>query len=65
MKFSQYVANLNKFLKDFPQSADMEAITSADDEGNGFNAVHYTPSMGTFEDHEFTQQDTANAVCVN
>jgi len=74
MKFGDYVANLNKFLKDNPESKDFETITSKDDEGNGFNRVYYNPSTGHYDenDGEFDQgqddedqKQTHNAVCVN
>lgn len=53
----------------------MQVITSKDDEGNGFNLVHYEPTKGIFEDREFTSSENyeeeeredseTNAVCVN
>ncbi|CAH9015852.1 hypothetical protein VP511E551_P0061 [Vibrio phage 511E55-1] len=35
MKFSVYVENLNKLLKDRPDTADMEVVTSKDDKAMG------------------------------
>ncbi len=66
MKFKDYVENLNKLLKERPDTADMGVVTSKDDEGNGFNLVHYTPTIGHLdEERDFTEEKKANAVCVN
>jgi hypothetical protein len=45
MKFSLYVENLNKLLKERPETADFDVVNSSDDEGNSFNLVHYSPSV--------------------
>jgi hypothetical protein len=44
----------------------MDVIYSRDDEGNGFQEVHYAPSKGTYEGYEFDESDdNVNAVCIN
>ena len=75
MKLKTYIKNLNKFIKENPETLDMQVITSKDDEGNGFIFVHYGPSKGIFEDGEFIsseqykdyerEENETNAVCVN
>jgi len=74
MKFKDYVANLNKLLDARPETAEMSVVTSIDDEGNGFNTVHYHPTVGSLEDggdftsersDDFTPEQPLNAVCVN
>ena len=69
MTFKDYVKNVNKFLKDHPESASCQVIYSADDEGNRFQPVLYTPSIGTYEDMEFNGNTDnnvyPNAVCIN
>ena len=67
MKFKQYVENLNKLLEQRPESADYDVVTSKDDEGNGFNLVHYEPQVGNYdeEEREFKEEQITNAVCVN
>jgi hypothetical protein len=50
MKLKEYLENLNNFVKENPDALDLEVIYSSDDEGNDFQAVHYTPQMGIFED---------------
>ena len=67
MKFSKFVANLNKLLEDMPESGDFDVVTSKDDEGNGFNLVHYEAQIGSYDadDKEFKEYQKPNAVCVN
>ena len=67
MKFQEFVNNLNELLKDRPETANYDVVTSIDDEGNGFNLVHYTPSVGNYDvnDKEFIQEKEVNAVCIN
>jgi len=79
MKLSEYVECLNELIKKNPKVADYDVISTIDDEGNGYNKVHYTPSIGryesynefisfddaeAFEDNEWTEDD-CNAVCIN
>ena len=66
MKLAQYMANLNKFAKKNPQALEMNVVTSMDDEGNGYNNIHFTPTIGTMEDGEFhTDKEEKDTVCVN
>jgi hypothetical protein len=67
MKFSEYVKNLNDLLKERPETADYDVVTSKDDEGNGYNLVRYEPQVGSYddEDREFKEEQVTNAVCVN
>ena len=50
MKLKEFIENLNEFVKENPETLDMEVVTSIDDEGNGYSFVHYTPSKGVYED---------------
>lgn len=75
MTLREYIENLNEFVKNNPETLEMQVITSKDDEGNGYNLVYYEPSKGIFEDGDFTSfdqyddrerdEDETNAVCVN
>ena len=75
MKFKEYLDNLKKYAKENPDSLNYDVITSVDDEGNGYNLVHYAPSKGIFEDREFIPEDgledynrdkvDLNSICVN
>ncbi|MCK4821936.1 hypothetical protein KA005_39595 [bacterium] len=51
-----------------PTILELQLVTSVDDEGNGFNPVHYEPTLGYYnaEDREFNQEDPhPNAICLN
>jgi hypothetical protein len=71
MKFKAYVKNLNELLEQRPETAELDVITASDDEGNSYNQVYYSPSVGIHSDSEFDvenveeEQDSINAVCVN
>ena len=52
MKFKDYVKGLQEFLKNNPETAEMEVVTSIDDEGNGYNAVQFEPSIAQFHSME-------------
>jgi hypothetical protein len=75
MTLKEFIENLNKFVKENPETLEMQVVTSKDDEGNGFNLVHYEPSKGIFEDRDFISfeqyedferdENETNAVCVN
>ena len=52
MKFKNYVENLQEFLKELPETAEMEVVTSIDDEGNGYNVVQFEPSIAQFHSME-------------
>jgi hypothetical protein len=45
MLFKEYVENMNKLLADNPEIADYKVVYASDDEGNGYDLVHYTPSI--------------------
>jgi len=66
MKLREYIEQLQKFAEMNPETLDMDVIYSRDDEGNGFQEVHYSPSKGYYEDMEFQEGDEdVNAVCIN
>ena len=80
MKYKDYVQTLNEFLEKNPETGNLDVITSGDDEGNSFNYVVYTPTIGYLdEDREFTPDGQEldletlcldchpgpNAICVN
>ena len=60
-------------LKDFINKLEKVVVYSADDEGNYFNQVHYSPTIGVFNDEDFTpvREDfyecylELNSVCIN
>lgn len=77
MKLREFIENLNELVKQYPESLDMEVVTSKDDEGNGYNGVCFSPSVGYYDEDErdFTSlemfedygigDDELNAICVN
>ncbi len=75
MTLKEYFEGLQEFIKENPDALDLEVVTSKDDEGNGFNRVHYGPSKGHYDEDSFTSvdmfdewgidEDNVNAVCVN
>ncbi len=67
LKFKEYVDNLNKLLSDRPETAQFDVVISKDDEGNGYNLVCYSPSVGNYDSKEKENSSgrISNAVCVN
>jgi hypothetical protein len=78
MKLKEFLDGLNQLVKDYPACLNLDVITAKDAEGNGFEIVHYGPSVGVFEDDEFCPKDSdyfeeeygytdtdVNAICIN
>jgi hypothetical protein len=67
MKLKEYIDNLNAQIEINPSLLTLDVITSKDDEGNGYNLVHYTAAAGVFEDGEFggSNDGKCNAICLN
>lgn len=72
MTLSKYIAQLQEIAKVHP---DIQLIYSADDEGNSYDRVHFLPSLGHYDDGEWTPEDDresfeeqgykVNAACIN
>lgn len=70
MKFKEYIKQLKEFLQENPEAANLDVIYAKDAEGNGFDNVHYGPTIGNFEDGDFSEEPldndpSFNAVCIN
>ena len=75
MILKEFIKNLNEFVKENPETLEMQVITSKDDEGNSFDLIHYTPCKGIYENSDFISfelyddyerdDSETNAVCVN
>lgn len=71
MTLREFIQNLQDFVKENPDTLDMTVITSIDSEGNGYSEIYYDPTMGWYEDGNFSsceediEEYGANAVCVN
>lgn len=65
MKLVEFAQNIKHFAEKYPN---LEVVFSKDDEGNGFSRIFYSPSLGLFEDGEFSTQceiKEINAICIN
>ena len=66
MTLQEYIDRLGKLVKEHPECLEYQVVTAKDDEGNGFNPVHYSPSMGNFDGEEFySDKMPTNTVCLN
>lgn len=80
MILKTYIAELQKVIDDNPEYAHLKVITSIDDEGNGYNDVYFSSTIGhKFEDEnefigedefdwyeeEYEEKCKVNAICVN
>jgi len=61
LTLKQFADDINAYLKQHPDHADMPVLTARDDEGNGYNLVYYSPSYGTWE----VLADEIEGVCVS
>lgn len=58
MLLKEWLKSLENMIKRDPNLLDYEIITASDDEGNDFNAVVYTPSIGIWtEEDEYIPED--------
>lgn len=69
MKLKEYMGNLNRVIAERPEALEFDVITSKDDEGNGFNRVVYSPTIGCYneekDDFGYTGRDSCTTICVN
>ncbi len=81
MTFKEYVDTLNTMLYERPGLGDMDVIYASDDEGNEYQKVVYTPTLGYFDgeykgefipdscfeenQENYDTELTANAICIN
>lgn len=76
MTLKQYLQNIETFVVNHPEALDYEVVSAADSEGNSFELVAYTPSIGQFDkgrhnhgewtaEDNFEEGNEANAVCIN
>jgi len=72
MTLDMYIEGLCKFRDSNPESGKLEVITAKDDEGNGYNRIHYEPNTTHFDGTDTYHPDdikeqgrVSNAVVVN
>lgn len=80
MKLKEFLNNIQEMVKKDPSLLEKNVIFAKDAEGNGFEEVYYSPSVGVYdteeyefvpadsedfeEEYEYTKEDI-NAICVN
>jgi len=65
MKLKEWLDNLNAMVAKDPSILELDAITASDDEGNSYNDVNYTPSVGNFDGLDFGDEVVVNSICLN
>lgn len=76
MKLKEFLEKLNKLAEENPKALDCDVVCSIDDEGNGYNKIHFDPAIGVMDDEgeflsesfyeeEYDESPDVNAVCVN
>ena len=66
MNLKEYMEKLNEIVEKNPKALEMDVVHATDDEGNGFQKVHFAPGIGCYEDGEFDNESAEpNAVCIN
>jgi hypothetical protein len=54
MKLKEYIENLQNFVKENPETAELVVVYSEDPEGNNYQPVNfYNPSKGFFTQSEY------------
>ena len=68
MTLRKYLEDLASLIEQDERILDLPLVASSDDEGNSYNPVYYTPTLGYFnlEDKNFNPEDNnPNAICIN
>ena len=74
MKLKKYIKKLNELIEKHPEALECKVIYSKDDEGNVFQEVGFSPSVGFYDDSgaEYIQLEEVggyvgeiDAVCIN
>lgn len=72
MKLRQFLEQLAVYAKNSPEMLDKDVVFSADDEGNSYGPVIFSPTKGFYSDetgfcdHEHLPDDEVNnATCIN
>jgi hypothetical protein len=74
MTLSEFKKGIDELFATRPELRDTQVIYSRDDEGNGFDPIIFTPSVGNYDGDsrgEFVDEKgergnrTINAVCIN
>lgn len=49
MILSEYIRELQSLIDENPEAAELEVVYSRDDEGNGFQSVYWTGTLGHYD----------------
>ena len=50
MTLNEYMKALRKLVKEHPEAKNFQVVYARDDEGNGFQVLHYAPGIGSFDE---------------
>ena len=74
MLLKEFYNGLTELIEKNPKALEYEVILSTDDEGNVYNRIYYSPSIGIFyeEDSDFIPEDSIeeediskiNSICI-
>lgn len=71
MILKEYIQHLLDIVDKNPEYNGFTVVSASDDEGNDFQPVHYTPSIGFYDEdeREFANDEEYserfNAICIN
>lgn len=67
MKLKKYFEKIKKLISENPEILEYNVVYSSDDEGNTYSEVHFTPSIGNYDNEEFKEEsdEENNAICIN
>ena len=66
MKLIDLMKKIETMVTDNPEILEYNLVYSSDDEGNNFNLVNFSPSLGEYIQGEFeSDSDNNNSICIN
>lgn len=66
MLLKEYIANLQKFVNDYPECLELCVVYATDDEGNSYENIHYSPTILTTDDEgEYVAFSNKSFNCIN
>ena len=69
MKLKEYLESINELVKNNPSLLELDVVYASDDEGNNYDFVAFTPSVGKFNGKPWDgfecPTENPNAICIN
>lgn len=75
MLLKEFYDGLTELIEKNPKALEYEVISSTDDEGNRYNSIYYSPSIGIYYEYDsyFISEDSIeeediseiNSICIN